>query len=74
VHHLDRRVGDGERRRRSVEHRDVAEPACATTGDGCEIGVRLDPGDGASCVGEEREVEAGAAADVEDVTTSPWGQ
>jgi hypothetical protein len=74
VRHVDRRVRDGERCCRPVENGDVAEPTGATASDGREVGVRLDPDHRVSGLGEQREVEAGAAADVEDVTTGPWAE
>ena len=71
MHHVDRRVGDRQRLREPLAHLDVGQPTGATAGEDGERGMRLDAEDGRRGVGEARQVEAGAAADVEHGATGP---
>ncbi len=74
VHHVDAGVGQRQVLGGALEHRDRPvgrEPSGTTRGDGAQVGVRLDAGHRGGGAGEAGQVEAGAAAHVEDVAAGP---
>ena len=71
VRHVDRRVGQGERLGAALEDADVGQRARTTTGERDERRVRLDADHLRRGPGPQREVEAAAAADVEDRAPGP---
>ena len=74
VHHVDAGVGQRQVLGGALEHRDLPvgrQPPGAAPGDGAQVGVRLDTGHRRRGAREAGQVEAGAAADVEDVAVGP---
>ena len=71
VRHVDGRVGQGDRLGAALEDADVGQRARTTTGERDERRVRLDADHLRRGPGPQREVEAAAAADVEDRAPGP---
>ena len=71
VHDVDGRVGQRQRLRGARVHGDVRQGPGTPPGERDQVGMRLHARDRRGGLGEPRQVEAGPAADVEDVAAGP---
>ena len=69
--HVDAGRLQGKRGGRPVQHADPRQSTGTPPRERREARVGLDAHDGTGGAGEQRQVEAGAAADVEDVAVGP---